>query len=240
MLWAVSVRLRDASIADVCWGLGFVLLAWTSWAFVGATAWRVKWLVALVTLWGMRLSIHLFWRKRQEPEDRRYAAMRQRAAARFWWSSLFSVFLLQAALVWFVALPVQLAAWLDDRSQLSWLDGAGAVIWLIGFCFETVSDWQLARFKSNPSNNGRVMDQGLWRLTRHPNYFGDFCVWWGIYLIAANGGAAAMIASPALMSLLLLRISGVALLERTLVDRRPEYADYQQRVNAFFPGKPRR
>jgi steroid 5-alpha reductase family enzyme len=238
--WAASLRLRDASIADVLWGLGFVLIAGTSLGLAGATTERVKLIVAMVAIWGMRLSLHLLRRKWGEPEDKRYAAMRERDGARFGGRSLFSVFTLQAALIWFIALPVQLAVWRDDQSMWTWLDGAGAAIWLIGFYFEAVGDWQLAQFKSKASNRSRVMDQGLWRYTRHPNYFGDFCVWWGIYLIAANGGAAATVASPALMSLLLLRVSGVTLLERTIVDRRPDYAEYQRRVNAFFPGRRRR
>jgi steroid 5-alpha reductase family enzyme len=239
-LWAASVPLKDASIADVFWGLGFVLVVWISWGVSDATAGRVLWLVALITVWGTRLAIHLLWRRWGEKEDRRYAAMRTRNAPHFWWSSLFSVFLLQGVLIWFVSLPVQVAAWRDVPSPFTWLDGLGVVLWLIGFCFEAIGDWQLARFQSNPANDGRVMDEGLWRYTRHPNYFGDFCIWWGIYLIAAAGGAAAAIASPALMSLLLLRVSGVALLESTIADRRPEYAEYKRRVNAFFPGPPRR
>jgi steroid 5-alpha reductase family enzyme len=238
--WTISLRLRDASIADICWGLGFVLLAWTSSWFAEFTAGRAALIVALASSWGLRLSLHLLWRKWGEAEDRRYAAMRSRGAAHFWWRSLFSVFLLQAVLIWFVALPAQVAVWRDEQSPWSWLDGVGVVIWLIGFCFEAVGDWQLARFQSHASNRDRVMDKGLWGYTRHPNYFGDFCVWWGVYLIAASGGAAATVASPALMSLLLLRVSGVSLLERTIVERRPGYAEYQRRVNAFFPGRRRR
>jgi steroid 5-alpha reductase family enzyme len=239
-LWAASVPLRDASIADVFWGFGFVLVAWTSWIAADASSVRVLLLVALVTVWGMRLAIYLLWRRWGEREDRRYAAMRARNAPHFWWSSFFSVFVLQGLLIGFVSLPVQAAAWRDVRSPWTWFDGLGVALWLTGFCFEAVGDWQLARFKAHPANNGRVLDQGLWHYTRHPNYFGDFCVWWGIYLIAAAGGAAATIASPAVMSLLLLRVSGVALLERTIADRRPEYAEYKRRVNAFFPGPPRR
>jgi steroid 5-alpha reductase family enzyme len=240
LLWAASLPLRDASIADVFWGLGFVLVAWTSWIVGEATATRVQLLVALITVWGMRLAAFLLWRKWGEHEDRRYAAMRERNAPIFWWSSVFSVFLLQGLLIWFVSLPVQTAAWRDDRSPWTWLDGLGLVLWSTGIFFEGVGDWQLAKFRSNPANNGRVLDRGLWRYTRHPNYFGDFCVWWGVYLIAAAGGAAATIASPAVMSLLLLRVSGVALLERTMAERRPEYAEYKRRVNAFFPGPRRR
>lgn len=240
LLWVASLPLRDASIADVFWGLGFVLVAWASWIVADATAIRVQLLVALVTVWGLRLAAFLLWRKWGEHEDRRYGAMRERNAPHFWWSSFFSVFLLQGLLIGFVSLPVQAAAWRDDRSPWTWLDGLGLVLWLTGIFFEAVGDWQLARFRSNPANHGRVLDQGLWRYTRHPNYFGDFCVWWGIYLIAAAGGAAATVASPVVMSLLLLRVSGVALLERTIADRRPEYAEYTRRVNAFFPGPPRR
>jgi steroid 5-alpha reductase family enzyme len=150
--------------------------------------------------------------------------------------SLFTVFLLQAALLWFVSLPIQVSAALNSTNPLGWLDGAGIAIWGLGLLFEAVGDWQLARFKMEPDNAGRVMDRGLWRYTRHPNYFGDFCVWWGLYLIAAAGGAALTIFSPLLMTLLLLKISGVSLLERTIAERRPEYIAYMARTNAFFPG----
>jgi steroid 5-alpha reductase family enzyme len=239
LLWAISVLLGDASIADVFWGIGFVLVAWTSWAASEATAARALGLNVLVTIWGMRLAIHLLWRRWGEPEDRRYAAMRERHGRRFWWLSFFSVFLLQAMLIWFIALPVQVVAARDLQSSFTWLDGLGMALWSCGFACEATGDWQLARFASNPANARRVMDRGLWRYTRHPNYFGDFCVWWGVYLIAAAGGAAATIASPALMALLLLRVSGVTLLESTIADRRPGYAEYKRRVNAFFPGRPR-
>jgi steroid 5-alpha reductase family enzyme len=240
LLWAASVPWRDASIADVFWGIGFVVVAWVSWSIRGAAATRAWLLIGLVTAWGARLAIYLMWRKWGEGEDRRYAALRQRQAPHFWWFSLFSVFLLQGAILWFVSLTVQVAVWRNDPAPLCWLDGLGVVLWSVGFYFEAVGDWQLARFKRNPLNHDRVMDRGLWRLTRHPNYFGDFCVWWGIYAIAAAGGAAATIASPALISLLLLKVSGVELLEQTMTERRPDYAEYKRRTNAFLPGPPRR
>jgi steroid 5-alpha reductase family enzyme len=239
LLWGLSVLLSDASIADVFWGVGFVLVAWTSWAVGDATAPRVLVLNGLITVWGLRLAVHLLWRRWGEPEDRRYVTMRERHTPHFWWWSFFSVFLLQAMLIGFIALPVQVAAARDLQSSFHWLDGIGMALWSVGFAFEAVGDWQLARFTSNPANAHRVMDRGLWRYTRHPNYFGDFWVWWGVYLVAAAGGAAATIASPALMSLLLLRVSGVTLLESKIADRRPGYAEYKRRVNAFFPGPPR-
>jgi steroid 5-alpha reductase family enzyme len=237
-LWLLSLVLRDASIVDPFWGLGFVGVAWLSLALNGATP-RVALLVALTTLWGLRLSLYLLWRNWGTGEDRRYAAMRAKIGPRFWWLSLFIVFLLQAAILWFVSLPVQIASVQRTAASLGWLDLLGLLLWCCGFFFESVGDWQLARFKRNPANAGQVMDQGLWRYTRHPNYFGDCCVWWGLYLIAAAGGAGWTVASTMLMTLLLMRISGVTLLERTLVDRRPDYAAYQRRTNAFFPGPPR-
>ena len=238
-LWLVSLLLRDASIIDPFWGLGFVAVVWFLVLReypVGARAWL---LVALTTIWGMRLSVYLFWRRRGHGEDRRYAAMRQHHGARFGWVSLFTVFWLQSLILWFVSLPLQIALLNHDQPGWSWLDGLGVGLWLVGLAFESIGDWQLASFVANPQNRGRVLDRGLWRYTRHPNYFGDFCVWWGLYLISAVGGAMWTVASPMLMSLLLMRVSGVGLLERTISERRPEYARYRARTNAFFPGLPR-
>ncbi len=141
--------------------------------------------------------------------------------------------------MWFVSLPLQVAAAVHADASLGWLDLSGGLLWLLGWTFESVGDWQLARFKSDPAHAGRVFDRGLWRYTRHPNYFGDACVWWGLYLIAAAGGAGWTLASPLVMSFLLLKVSGVALLESTIGERRPEYAAYRQRTNAFLPGPPR-
>jgi steroid 5-alpha reductase family enzyme len=200
---------------------------------------RVLILAGLTTIWGLRLSLFLLWRNRGKGEDRRYAAMRVQHGRRFWGVSLFTVFLLQAGLLWFVSLPIQCAAALNSAVPPGWLDAAGIALWGLGLYFEAVGDWQLARFKMDPNNAGRVMDHGLWRYTRHPNYFGDFCVWWGLYLIAAAGGASLTIFSPLLMSFLLLRVSGVSLLERTIADRRPDYVAYMARTNAFFPGPPK-
>jgi steroid 5-alpha reductase family enzyme len=240
LLWLVSVVRRDASIIDPFWGVGFVMVAWMAWLLNSPSSVGVFLLAVLTTLWGLRLSFFLLWRNWSHGEDRRYAAMRESHGRRFWWVSLFTVFLLQGVILWFVALPIQMAAVKNSPDRLAGLMALGVVLWAIGFLFETIGDWQLARFKKHPENVGRVMDRGLWRFTRHPNYFGDCCVWWGLYLIAAAYGAGWTIGSPLLMTVLLMKVSGVTLLERTITERRPDYAAYQARTNAFFPWPPRR
>ena len=239
-LWIAGLIRRDVSIVDPFWGVGFALVAWLSWMLNAPTESRVLLLVSLTTIWGVRLSAFLLWRNWRQGEDRRYAAMRAHHGSRFWWVSLGSVFLLQGAILWFVSLPIQVAASANSPATIGWLDAAGFIIWATGLLFEAVGDWQLARFKADPKNAGRVMDRGLWRYTRHPNYFGDFCIWWGLYLIATAGGASWTLGSPLLMSLLLLKVSGVTLLEKTIHDRRPDYAAYQARTNSFLPGPPKR
>jgi steroid 5-alpha reductase family enzyme len=236
LLWLASLILRNASIIDAFWGLGFVIVAWVAAFLRWPPTDRGWFLVALTTVWGLRLSLFLLWRNGAHGEDRRYAAMRARHGERFWWVSLFTVFLLQGAALWWVSLPLQIALAANTDREFDALDVLGCGLWGVGLFFETVGDWQLARFKANPANTGCVLDHGLWRYTRHPNYFGDFCVWWGLYFIASAAGAAWTVASPVLMTYLLLRVSGVTLIERTITDRRPEYARYQDRTNAFFPG----
>jgi steroid 5-alpha reductase family enzyme len=173
-----------------------------------------------------------------EEEDYRYAEMRQKHGERFVFVSLLTVFTLQGVLMWIVSWPVQFGQ-LETVSSLGVLDAVGVVIWSVGVLFDAVGDHQLARFKARPENRRKVLDSGLWRYTRHPNYFGDFCVWWGLYLVATSGGAWWTAVGPLLMSYLLLRFSGVSLLESTIVSRRPEYRSYIERTNAFFPGRPR-
>jgi steroid 5-alpha reductase family enzyme len=170
-------------------------------------------------------------------EDARYRQMREYFGPRFWLLSLPVVFWLQAVLTIVVSLPL-VGGQFSSRS-FWWLDGAGALVWLVGLLFESIGDWQLSRFKANPANRGKVLDQGLWRYTRHPNYFGDFLVWWGLFLVAAAGGAWWTVVGPLVMSWLLIRVSGVTLLEKTITSRRPGYAEYQRRTSAFFPLPPR-
>ncbi|GAC1302646.1 MAG: DUF1295 domain-containing protein [Steroidobacteraceae bacterium] len=235
--WIVSLRQRDVSLVDSLWPLMFVLLALTaarSAAFAGP---RTLLTLVLVVTWALRLSVYITWRNWGHGEDRRYQAIRARNDPGFAFKSLYLIFGFQALLAWFISLPLHGA--IASLRPLGWLDGAGVALWLTGFIFETGGDWQLARFKRDPANQGRVMDRGFWRLTRHPNYFGDFAVWWGFYLIAAGGGAWWTFGGPVLMSILLMKVSWVALLEKDIGERRPLYADYIRRTNAFFPGPPR-
>jgi steroid 5-alpha reductase family enzyme len=240
-LWIASLRLRDASIVDVYWGPGFAAIATVAFVVSGGDHPR-RWLVlVLAAIWGLRLGAYLLWRNVGKGEDYRYQAMRRHHGDRFAWVSAFTVFGLQGVLQWIVALPLQLTQAAPGAEVLGWLDAAGVTLFGVGMFFEGVGDAQLARFKADPENRGRVMDRGLWRYTRHPNYFGDFCVWWGIGVISLAGpyGWVSLV-GPALMSFLLLRVSGVAMLERTIGERRPGYAEYARRTNAFFPGPPRR
>lgn len=188
----------------------------------------------LVALWGPRLAVHITVRNWGHGEDRRYQAIRVRNEPRFALKSLYLVFGLQALLSWIISVPL-LGAVVSLR-PLGPLDAVGVALWAVGVVFEAGGDWQLTRFKADPRNAGKVMDQGLWRWTRHPNYFGDFCVWWGFYVIALSAGGWWSIPGPILMSLLLMKVSGVTLLEQDIGERRPKYADYIRRTNAFFPG----
>lgn len=237
VLWLVSLPIRNASIVDVFWGCGFVIVAWSSYLTAGSAASRSLLLAVLTTLWGLRLSGYLAWRNWGTGEDYRYAEMREKLGERFLLLSLFVVFWLQGLIMWIVSLPIQAAPF--GERPLGWLDAVGGGVFGVGLLFESVGDWQLARFKANPENRGQVMDRGLWRYTRHPNYFGDFLVWWGLYLIAVAGGAWWTIVGPLVMSFLLMRVSGVTLLERSLKRKRPGYEAYAARTNAFFPGPPR-
>lgn len=237
LTWVVSALRRNVTIVDTLWPLLFVIAA-AVYVNSGAAPVTRAWLVlALVATWGLRLAAYLAWRNRGHAEDRRYQAIRRRNEPNFALKSLWLIFGFQAVLAWVISLP--LAGAIAGDAPLGWLDALGVALWAVGFGFEAVGDWQLARFKAQPGSVGRVMDRGLWRYTRHPNYFGDFCVWWGLYLVALAAGAWWTIVGPLLMSFLLLRFSGVRLLEHDIGERRPAYAEYARRTNAFFPG-PRR
>jgi steroid 5-alpha reductase family enzyme len=235
--WLLSLYRRNVAIVDSLWSLMFMLAAY---AYAAAAPWigpRAIWVLVLVSVWALRLSIYITWRNWGHGEDRRYQAIRARNEPHFAIKSLYLVFALQAVLSWLISLPL-LGAILSD-APVGILDVLGALLWLLGLCFEAGGDWQLARFKADPANKGRVMDRGLWRFTRHPNYFGDFAVWWGFYLIAVSAGAWWSIVGPLIMSLLLLRVSGVTLLEKDIGERRAGYAEYVRRTSAFFPAPPR-
>lgn len=239
-LWVVSLLLRDASIVDIFWGAGFGVLAW--FGALGATAPGPRaWLMAaLVTAWGARLAAHILWRNWGRGEDYRYRAWREAAGGAWWWRSYGKVFLLQGAVMWVVAAPVVAVVARAGQPPLGWLDAAAVAVWVVGLFFETAGDWQLVRFKANPANRGRLLTTGVWRYTRHPNYFGDATVWWGLYLLAAASGAWYLAFSPLLMTWLLLRVSGVAMLETALRDTKPGYREYMASTSAFVPRPPRR
>lgn len=239
--WLLSLPTRNASLADVFWGWGFILIAWLSLVYGQGYAGR-RWLLTLLTtVWGLRLSLYILWRNWGRGEDRRYQAWRRQHGAKFWWRSLFTIFLLQAVLLWLVALALQIGQARPQPASFTWWDVLGLGLWSIGFIFETVADWQLARFKADPANRDRVMNRGLWAFSRHPNYFGESLVWWGIFCITlATPGSWWTVISPALITFLLLQVSGVVLLEKDISDRRPEYQAYRETTSAFIPWWPKR
>ncbi len=240
LTWLLSVKLKDASIVDIIWGFGFVVVAWVSRAVADGNSERQNLLVVCATLWGVRLAGYLYWRNHGKGEDFRYRAMRKKFGERFPVVSLYSVFGLQGVLMFVVSMPLQLGQ-MPTRAL-----GATAIIgtlfWIVGLAFETIGDSQLARFKAGPDNAGKVMDKGLWAWTRHPNYFGDCCVWTGLTLIAMDGGGVALasIIGGVAMTVLLVRVSGVPMLEKTIGRRRPGYAEYIARTSSFIPRPPKK
>jgi steroid 5-alpha reductase family enzyme len=239
--WLVSLVLKNASIVDIIWGFGFVLVAWAVRLNVDeGLAARQNLLVGMTTVWGLRLAGYLFWRNHGKGEDYRYRAMRKHWGPRFPIISLLTVFTLQGVLMFTVSLPVQLGQTRLDP-DLGWLAIVGVAVWAIGIFFEWVGDAQLARFKGDPSNQGKVMNRGLWKFTRHPNYFGDACVWWGIALVAAETTVGRWgLIGALVMTILLRRVSGVVLLEKSLSKRKEGYAEYIARTSPFFPRPPKK
>lgn len=240
-VWLLSLVLRNAGIADIFWGIGFVLIAWITFfrgeGFLG----RSLLICTLVSVWGLRLAIHIGLRNLGKPEDRRYQAWRTQYGRRFWWVSLFTVFGLQGILLWVISLAAQAGQAAPAPGAFTWFDALGTAVWIVGFFFEAVGDRQLSRFKSDPANKGKVMDRGLWKYTRHPNYFGEAVMWWGIFIITLSVPAGVWtIVSPITITFLLLRVSGVTLLEKTILDSRPAYREYQAGTSAFIPWFPRK
>jgi steroid 5-alpha reductase family enzyme len=235
--WAVSVAIRNVAFVDSLWSLFFLIAA----IVFAVAAWplsaRGLLVTVLVALWALRLSIYISARNWGEPEDYRYQKIRANNEPGFAFKSLYIVFGLQGLLAWIIAMPLMPA--IMNPGSIGLLEVMAATLWLVGFVFEAGGDYQLSRFKRDASNKGRVLNSGLWRFTRHPNYFGDFCIWWAFYLFAVAAGGWWTVLSPLLMSFLLLKVSGVAMLEKTITDRRPDYAEYIRRTNAFFPGFPK-
>ena len=243
-LWAVAVRIGDVSFIDAVWALGMVVLALASWWQLDMPGTRATLILVMTAVWGLRLGLHLLGRWRASGEDPRYARMlgKAKAAGGYGRAALTLVFAPQALLLFLVCLPAQLGI-LASPLPIGPLALAGAVLWLVGMVFEAVGDAQLKAHRANPAMKGKVLDTGLWRYTRHPNYFGDACVWWGIWLVAAEAGLTVALFSligPLFLTFTLTRWSGKPLLERGLAKTRPGYADYVQRTSGFIPWPPKR
>jgi steroid 5-alpha reductase family enzyme len=230
VFWVVSIIKRDDSL----WSLMFLLATLVYILSLAGVGPRTGIVLTLVTIWALRLSIHITVRNWGEGEDYRYQQIRANNEPGFTFKSLYIVFGLQAVLAWIISLPLLLA--INSTAPLGWLDGLGIALWLLGMTFEAGGDYQLLRFKGNPDNRGKVLDTGFWRYTRHPNYFGEACIWWGYFAIAMAAGGWWSVFAQVLMTFLLLKVSGVAMLEKDIQERRPAYREYIERTNAFIPG----
>ena len=237
-LWLCSLMLKDASIVDRFWGLGFVLIAAVIAMVQPSLDGHQMILLTIVSIWGLRLSIYIQIRNQGHPEDPRYQEMRRHHGDRFWWYSFFSVFCLQGIIMLIVAMPV-IFVMSDSRSfeTVSLFVFLGFLVWLTGFIFEAGGDLQLARFKKNPGNKGKLLTTGLWSFTRHPNYFGDACQWWGFGMFAWGTGLTGYLTfiGPIVMTLFIRKVSGVDLLEKSLKTAKPGYAEYIASTPPFFP-----
>jgi steroid 5-alpha reductase family enzyme len=236
--WFVSLVRGNVTHVDSMWSLFFMIAAFTCASVTSDISLRAQIVLILVSVWALRLCVHLTWRNWGPHEDHRYVQIRQNNQPHFWLKSLYVIFGLQAVLAWIVALSLFGA--IDSVLPLNLTDYFGILLIIVGFVWESIGDWQLTRFKANPSNKGKVLNTGLWRFSRHPNYFGECCIWWGFYLIAVAAGAWWALLSPILMTLLLLKVSGVSLLESTITERRPAYVDYIKQTNAFLPWLPKK
>ena len=238
IVWGISVILKNASIVDIFWGAGFVLAG--IFYFIVTPEYSTRKIITVIftTLWGLRLSIHIMARNMGKPEDYRYQEFRRHyGEKRYWWFSYFQVFLLQGFLLWLISAPLLAISFYTEK-PFGAIDFIALLVWITGFVFEAGGDWQLMRFKSNPENKGKLLTTGFWKFTRHPNYFGDAALWWGFALFSVAAGCYLPILSALLMNWLLLRVSGVAMLERTLKNTKPGFEDYTKRTSAFFPWLP--
>ena len=240
-LWILSLIIKDSSIVDIFWGVGFIVITGPTFALSGGFAGRKLLVLILVVIWGLRLAIHIARRNIGMGEDKRYQAFRKRGGANYWWISFFQVFALQGILMLLISVPLIASQVSAEATQITLLDVLGSSLWLVGFSFESIGDFQLARFKADPANKGKIMNAGLWRYTRHPNYFGECVLWWGYFIIALSTPIGVWtVMSPLVMTFLLVRVSGVAILERSMANRGPEYKAYLETTSAFIPMPPRR
>lgn len=236
--FVISVLIKRNDIADIAWGLGFVLLTWVSFAISGNTDARGILVGVLVSIWGARLAWHIYSRNRGKPEDYRYAAWRVEWGSTVYIRSFFQIYLLQGVLLYLVVMPVLFINY-SRGGSLGLLDLAGCAVWIMGFLFESIGDAQLAQFIKNPTNKGKLIQSGLWQYTRHPNYFGEVTQWWGIWLIALSipGGWVSII-GPLTITFLILKVSGIPMLEKKMAEK-PEFAEYSKRTSMFIPLPPR-
>jgi steroid 5-alpha reductase family enzyme len=240
-LWIVSVLIKNVSIVDLFWGFGFVVSAFFFYLKTDGYETRKILLLVLVAIWGLRLSIYLAWRNIGKGEDFRYAQFRKNYGEhRYWWISFFQTFLLQGVLMWLISAPLLGAMYTSGNNSLGIIDFVAVVFWIIGLSFEAGGDFQLARFKSNLDNKGKVLNTGFWRYTRHPNYFGDSSVWWGYGLFCLAAGSYIPVLGSILMTALIIKVSGVALLEKSLKDTKPQYKEYIEKTSSFIPWFPKK
>jgi steroid 5-alpha reductase family enzyme len=235
--WLLSFATHHYSHVDSMWSLFMAITAYTSALFALDLSSRAVLALVAVTLWALRLSIFLTWRN-WGAEDHRYQTIRQNNEPHFWFKSLYIIFAFQALLAWVISYPLYAAV--VGQSALNWFDLAGALLFLLGFYWEVVADWQLMQFRRQPDNQGAVLQTGLWRYSRHPNYFGECLIWWGFGLLGVSSGHPWSWLSPVIMTFLLLKVSGVSLMEKTIYSRRPGYADYVRNTNTFIPGLPKK
>lgn len=240
ILWIASLIVRNSSIVDMWWGPGILLIGLTYFLTTDGAQSRGRMVVSLLALWAIRLAWHIGARNIGHGEDFRYAKWRRERGASWWWFSYFKVFVLQSVIAWIISMPLYWAIAPATPERFTVFDIAGTMLFAIGFFFEAIGDEQLRRFKASPANKGRVLDSGLWRYTRHPNYFGEAVMWWGFGLFAVATGNFAGVIGPAIMTWLLIRVSGVSLLEQTLRETKPEYLAYIARTSSFFPMPPKR
>lgn len=241
ILWIASIIIKNVSIVDLFWGLGFVVVSTFYFIKSGESDQRKIIVLALASFWGMRLSVYLAWRNLGKGEDFRYREFRrQYGEKRYWWISFFQTFLLQGVLMWLISAPLLGAQFFGQNKPLGVLDYIGLTFWIIGLIFESGGDFQLSVFKANPANNGKVLNTGFWRYTRHPNYFGDSAVWWGFGFLSLAAGSYLPALGSVLMTLLILKVSGVVLLEKSLKEKKPEYKEYIEKTSAFIPWFPKK
>lgn len=240
-LWLISIFIKNVSIVDLFWGFGFVLTAGFYFLRTDGFEPRKIILLTLAAIWGLRLSVYLAWRNLGKGEDFRYKQFRKHyGEKRYWWISFFQTFLLQGVLMWLISAPLLGAQFYSENNSLGILDFFAVAFWITGFSFEAGGDFQLALFKADPSNKGKVLDKGFWRYTRHPNYFGDSSVWWGYGFFCLASGSYLPVLGSLLMTALIIKVSGVALLEKSLTEQKPQYKEYIRKTSSFIPWFPKK